>query len=200
MPFLNIVPHLPDTVHASNPCCWLAPTAAHSMALCFTLWRFSLDSPLYKHTVLWCSVTCAYCVPYCTLKCWVEVHNNMCLTKPNYTLHAVYIKMQHCLWFVCFPPWTQHKITRDLKKFTLHSFQYVQWSRTLKKTCKYKDGALGCDMDLHSWSFICTSRPMLSFQFECCSSFKVSADIYYDTDKDSNKYYVKKGSLHICFI
>jgi len=76
----------------------------------------------------------------------------------------VYIKTQHCLLFSCYLSWTQHRITEDLKKFTLHSCQYVQWSRVLKKMHKYNDGALGCDMDLRSWSsFICMSRPMLSF-------------------------------------
>jgi len=50
----------------------------------------------------------------------------MYLTKPNYTLHVMYIKMQHCLFFVCYLSWTQHRITSDLKKFTLHSCQHVQ--------------------------------------------------------------------------
>ena len=127
LPLFKLVPHLPYTVCASNPCWWLVPTAAHSMVLCCALLRFSFDSPLYKHTVLWCSVTCTYCIPYCTLKCWVEMHNNMCLTKPNYTLHVVYTKKKHYFLFICYLSWTQHRITKDLKKFTLHSFQHVQW-------------------------------------------------------------------------
>jgi len=36
--------------------------------------------------------------------------------------------------------------------------------------------------------------------FECCSSLKVSVAIYYDNDKDSNKYYVKNDCLHICYM
>lgn len=83
-------------------------------------------------------------------------------TQLHFTV--VYIKMQHCLLFSCYLSWTQHRIMRDIKKFTLHSCQYVPWSRVLKKMHKYKDRALGCDMDLRSWSsFICMSRPMLSF-------------------------------------
>ena len=92
------------------------------------------------------------------------MHNNMCLTKPNYTLHVVYIKMQHCFLFICHLSWTHQRITKGLKNFTLHSCQHVQWSRVLKKINKYKDGALRCDTDLHSWpSFICISRLMLLF-------------------------------------
>lgn len=83
-------------------------------------------------------------------------------TQLHFTV--VYIKMQHCLLFSCYLSLTQHRIMKDIKKFILHSCQYVQWSRVLKKMHKYKDRALGCDMDLHSWSsFICMSRPMLSF-------------------------------------
>jgi len=68
--------------------------------------------------------------------------------------------------------------------------------------CKYKDRTLGCDMELPFFIFFHLHEWTDAFipSFECCSSLKVSVAIYYDNDKDSNKYYVKNDCLHICYM